>query len=117
MIQSRDMAVEPAKEYCVQCGGTVCQRPTLTEYHDQEIYLFDPIVCEKCLLNFCERYSVPCGNCGGTIPPFTQVGVLKGDDGTRQFIHMTAQCSSVGSAFHGYLGKGELRHFIQIEAC
>ena len=112
------MPLEPTGEYCVQCGGTAGQRPTITEYQAQEIYLFDPIVCEKCLLHLCEQYSAPCANCRGTILPFTQVGVLKGEGGTKQFVHMTTTCSTVGSAFHGYLGKGGvLRDFIQIEAC
>ena len=111
------MTSEPGRENCVQCGGAVFQRPTVAEYQAEEIYLFDPIICEGCLLKLCEKYSVTCANCGGTIPPYSQVGVLKGNDGIKQFVHMTTTCNSVGSAFHGYLGKGALREFIQVEAC
>tara|TARA_Y100001960_G_C14435685_1_gene710016 strand:- start:303 stop:590 length:288 start_codon:yes stop_codon:yes gene_type:complete len=95
----------------------VSARPTLVEYAGQEIYLFDPVLCQTCLLELCERYSVPCANCGGVIPPYTQVGVLKDDGGKKQFVHMTTNCSTTGSAFHGYFGKGKLRDYIQVEAC
>ena len=45
------------------------------------------------------------------------MGVLKAEDGKKQFIHMTTNCNSAGNAFHGYLGKGGLGSFVQIEAC
>ena len=102
---------------CSECNSEVPDQPTIVEYHDQEIHLFDPVICPDCLLRLCGKYSVPCVNCGDPIPPYTQVGVLKADGGTRQLVHMTTSCNTVGSAFHGYLGKGELRDFIQIEAC
>lgn len=102
---------------CSECGGSAGERPTTIEYYEQEIFLFDPIICANCLLELCKNYAVPCANCGGIIPPFSQVGVLKGDCGEKLFVHMTTTCNSVGSAFHGYLGKGEIRNFIQIEAC
>ncbi len=102
---------------CSECGKEVEQIPTAVEYADQDIYLFDPVICAPCLLKLCEKYSTECVNCGDLIPPFTQVGILKGDDGTMQFVHMNTRCSTVGSAFHGYWGKGKLHNFIQIEAC
>lgn len=104
-------------KFCQECGGKVLTRPTVIEYHGQEIFLFTPVVCPECLLQLCEQYSIPCANCGGWIPPFSQVGVLKADGGEKQFVHMTTTCSTVGSAFHGYWGKGELREFVEIEAC
>ena len=102
---------------CSECGIKVQNIPTTAQYRGQEIYLFDPAVCENCLPAFCERYSTTCANCGGTIPPFSQVGVLKGDGGQKQFIHMTPDCWTAGSAFHGYWGKGHLLNFVEIEAC
>ena len=45
------------------------------------------------------------------------VGVLKGNDGEKQFVHMTTSCLTVGSACHGYWGKGQLLDFLEIEAC
>jgi len=102
---------------CSECGDPAGERPTTIEFFEQEIFLFDPIICSNCLIKLCENYAVPCANCGGVIPPFSQVGVLKGDCGETLFVHMTIACNSVGSAFHGYLGKGEIRNFIQIEAC
>lgn len=102
---------------CSECVGPAGERPTTVEYGEQEIFLFDPVICTDCLLKLCEKYAVPCVNCGGVIPPFSQVGVLKGDGGENLFVHMTTTCNSVGSAFHGYLGKGEIRKFVQIEAC
>lgn len=102
---------------CSECGAAVADRPTCIEYEGEEIFLFDPVVCAPCLIFLCERYSVECANCGGAIPPFSQVGVLKADHGERQFVHMTTRCTTVGSAFHGYWGKGQLRSFIQVEAC
>lgn len=102
---------------CVECGYRVSSRPTAAVYQGQEIHLFHPVVCEKCLLKLCQQYSTVCANCGGTIPPYSQVGVLKGDGREKQFVHMTTACSTVGSAFHGYWGKGKLHKFVEIEAC
>jgi hypothetical protein len=102
---------------CHECGILVNSVPTMIEYLGEEIYLFDPVVCEPCLRILCERYSTYCANCGGCIPPFSQVGVLKGDAEQKQVIHMTTTCTTTGSAFYGYWGKGQLRDFIQIEAC
>jgi len=103
--------------HCQECNQVVESLPTQAEYDDQEIFLFDPVVCKNCLLQLCEKYSTVCVNCGGAIPPYSQVGALKADEGEMQLVHMTTACSTVGSAFHGYWGKGELRNLIQIEAC
>ncbi len=102
---------------CQECGAQVHHLPTLVEFEGQEIFLFDPVICEQCLLHLCDRFSVRCENCGGSIPPYSQVGVLKAEYGKREFVHMNTTCSTVGNAFYGYLGKGNLHHFIEIEAC
>lgn len=102
---------------CQECGACVDHLPTLVEFEGQEIFLFDPVVCEQCLLNLCDRFSVRCENCGGAIPPYSQVGVLKAECGKKEFVHMNTTCSTVGNAFYGYLGKGNLHNFIEIEAC
>jgi len=102
---------------CQECRTSVSEVPTIIEYQGEEIFLFDPVVCEPCLHKLCERYSTQCANCGGCIPPYSQVGVLKGNGGRTQVVHMTTSCTTVGSAFYGYWGKGQLRNFIQIEAC
>ena len=102
---------------CQECGTRVNTAPTMIEYLGEEIYLFDPVVCEPCLHKLCKRYSTYCANCGGCIPPYSQVGVLKGDAGQKQVVHTTPSCPPSGSAFYGYWGKGQLRNFIQIEAC
>lgn len=102
---------------CSECGKSVPDRPTFVEYEGEEIFLFDPTFCSDCLLKLCQHHSVVCANCGGKIPPYSMVGVLKADDGERQYVHMTTRCTSVGSAFHGYLGKGTLGQFVQVEAC
>ena len=101
----------------MECGGEVSSSPTTVEFHGREIHLFDPVVCATCLLALCETYSTACANCGEPIPPYSQVGVLKGDKGEKCLVHMTTACSTVGSAFHGFWGKGKLREFIEIEAC
>ena len=102
---------------CSECGTGVSKLPTVVEFDRQEIHVFDPVLCAPCLLSLCERYSVECANCGGKIPPFSQVGVLKTETGDSQFVHMTTVCSTVGSAFHGYWGKGTLGEYVQVEAC
>jgi hypothetical protein len=102
---------------CQDCRASVSQVPTVIEYQGEEIYLFDPVFCEPCLHKLCEHYSTTCANCRGCIPPYSQVGVLKGDGGQNQYIHMTTTCNTPGNAFYGYWGKGQLRNFIQIEAC
>ena len=102
---------------CAECSDAVPARPTVMEYEGQEVHLFHPVLCASCLLGMCRRYSVECANCGGTIPPFSHVGVLKAEAGQTRFVHMTATCSSVGSAFHGYWGKGRLHNYVQVEAC
>lgn len=107
----------PKELFCQECGKPVNHLPTLVEFEEQEIFLFDPVTCKNCLLDFCKKHSAVCQNCGGVIPPYTQVGVLKGDKGQKQFVHMNTSCSTVGSAFYGYLGKGNLHQFIEIEAC
>ncbi len=111
------VASSSTSQPCQECGTPVNERPTMVEYEGQEVHLFDPVLCRECLLVLCDKFSVECGNCGGKIPPYTQVGVLKADSGEKQFVHMTTACTTVGSAFHGYLGKGELGHFVQVEAC
>ncbi len=102
---------------CIECGKQVAELPTTVEYHDQEVHLFNPTVCTPCLVALCETHSTECVNCGKPIPPFTLVGVLKADDGEKQFVHMNTSCLTVGSAFHGYWGKGKLHNFVEIEAC
>ena len=102
---------------CQKCEETVLSVPTILEYKGEEIFLFDPTVCGPCLEKLCETYSIECGNCGGTIPPYSSVGILKARDGQNQYIHMTTQCNSPGNAFYGYWGKGTAREFVQIEAC
>ena len=102
---------------CQECGTRVNTAPTMIEYLGEEIYLFDPVVCEPCLHKLCKRYSTYCANCGGCIPPYSQVGVLKGDAGQKQVVHTITSCTTAGSVFYGYWGKGQLRNFIQIEAC
>ncbi|MGP0566967.1 MULTISPECIES: hypothetical protein [unclassified Nitrospina] len=102
---------------CIQCGAKVESLPTAIEYEGQDVHVFNPVVCRSCLLSICKTHSVECANCGGKIPPYTQVGVLKADNGERQYVHMTVACTTVGSAFHGYLGKGHLGDFVQVEAC
>lgn len=104
-------------DLCSECSQPVPGRPTFVEYEGEEIFLFDPIICATCLLELCQRHSVVCANCGNKIPPYSMVGVLKADHGEQQYVHMTTRCSSVGSAFHGYLGKGTLGPFVQVEAC
>lgn len=102
---------------CQECKTLVNRTPTVIEYQGEEIFLFNPVVCEPCLNRLCDRHSTQCANCGGCIPPFSQVGVLKDDNGQKQYIHMTTSCNTAGSAFYGYWGKGQLSDFIQIEAC
>lgn len=102
---------------CSECGTKISQLPTVVEFDRQEIHVFDPAFCASCLLSLCERYSVECANCGGKIPPYSQVGVLKTGTDSSQFVHMTTVCSTAGSAFHGYWGKGTLGNYVQVEAC
>lgn len=102
---------------CSECRTGVSRRPTVVEFDGQEIHVFDPAFCPECLLSLCERVSVECANCGGKIPPYSQVGVLKTETGASQFVHMTTACSTVGSAFHGFLGKDALGEYVQVEAC
>lgn len=102
---------------CQECGAKVTTIPSILEYKGEEIFLFDPVVCKACLEKLCERYSTQCANCGGTIPPYSHVGILKAGNGQNQFIHMTTQCNTAGNAFYGYWGKGNIREFVQIEAC
>ena len=102
---------------CVECETEVESFPTTMEFRGQEIHLFHPTLCVSCLENICERHATVCANCGEVIPPYSQVGVLKGNGGQNQFVHMTTFCLTAGSAFHGYWGKGKLRNFVEIEAC
>lgn len=102
---------------CSECGTGISKLPTVVEFDRQEIHVFDPVLCPACLLSLCERYAVDCANCGGKIPPFSQVGVLKTETGASEFVHMTTVCSTAGSAFHGYWGKGALADYVQVEAC
>ncbi|MBT5470554.1 MAG: hypothetical protein HOK41_08105 [Nitrospina sp.] len=102
---------------CRECGITVTTVPTFLEYQGQEIFVFDPVICQPCLEKLCENYSTVCANCGGTIPPYSNVGILKAGNGQNQFIHMTTQCNTPGNAFYGYWGKGIVREFVEIEAC
>ena len=102
---------------CAECKIEVGSLPTTIEFSGQEVCLFHPVLCADCLKNICARYAVVCVNCGEAIPPYSQVGVLKGNSGENQFIHMTTSCLTPGSAFHGYWGKGALCNFVEIEAC
>ena len=102
---------------CADCGAKVGSLPTIVKSQGQEIYLFHPVLCVSCLRYVCKKYSTICVNCDQSILPYSQVGVLKGNDGKNQFIHMTTSCLTSGSAFHGYWGKGRLYNFVEIEAC
>ena len=102
---------------CSDCGERVETSPTVTSFRGQEIYLFHPIVCVSCLIKTCEQHSTVCANCGEVVLPYSQVGVLKGDNGRNLVIHMTTSCLTAGSAFHGFWGKGQLLNFMEIEAC
>ena len=102
---------------CSECGIKVKTFPEILEFKGQEICLFFPVFCINCLENICKQYATVCVNCGDTIPPFSQVGVLKGNNGENQLIHMTTSCLTVGNAFYGYWGKGKLHNFLEIEAC
>jgi hypothetical protein len=102
---------------CAQCKTRVDFLPTIIKFQGQEIYLFHPIFCKNCLSSICKQHSTICANCGQSIPPYSQVGVLKGNDRKNQLVHMTTSCLTTGSAFHGYWGKGELHKFVEIEAC
>ena len=102
---------------CSECEIGVESLPTTMEFQGQDIHLFHPVLCVNCLENTCEQYATVCANCGEAIPPYSQVGVLKGNNRENQFVHMTTSCLTVGSAFHGYWGKGKLHNFLEIEAC
>jgi hypothetical protein len=102
---------------CTDCGKRVETSPTTTNFQGQEVYLFYPVICLGCLIKTCKQYSTICVNCDEFIPPYSQIGVLKGNDGESQFVHMTTSCLTVGNAFHGYWGKGQLLDFVEIEAC
>ena len=102
---------------CAECRKKVDSFPTTIKFRGQEIFLFHPVLCVNCLENICVLHATICANCGETIPPYSQVGVLKGNDRKNQCVHMITSCLTVGSAFHGYWGKGELHNFVEIEAC
>jgi hypothetical protein len=102
---------------CSDCAERVETSPTVTSFKGQETYTFDPIVCVDCLIKTCQQHSTLCANCGGTILPYSQVGVLKENNGEKSVIHMTTSCLTVGNAFHGFWGKGQLLDFMEIEAC
>ena len=102
---------------CKECGTKIKSIPTTLEYKGEEIFVFHPVICKPCLGKLCENYSTQCANCGGAIPPYSNVGILKAENGENQFIHMTTQCNTAGNAFYGYWGKGSIQEFIQIEAC
>ena len=102
---------------CTECGTNLKSVPTILEYKGQEIFVFHPVVCKPCLTILCENFSTECANCGGIIPPYSNVGILKAEKGENQFIHMTTKCNTAGNAFYGYWGKGSISEFIQIEAC
>ena len=102
---------------CSECRIKVETSPTITEFRGQEICVFHPVLCLNCLKNICEQYGTVCVNCGESIPPYSQVGVLKGNSGENLLIHMTTSCLTAGSAFYGYWGKGQLNSFVEIEAC
>ena len=111
------MAHSVSDSLCAECRTKVESFPTTIEFRGQEICLFYPVLCVNCLGSICELHATVCVNCGGAIPPYSQVGVLKGNDGENQLVHMTTSCLTVGSAFHGYWGKGELHNFVEIDAC
>ena len=102
---------------CAECKIKVEIFPTTMEFRGQEICLFEPILCVTCLEKICEAYGTVCVNCGEAIPPYSQVGVLKGNSGENLLIHMTTSCLTAGNAFYGYWGKGQLHSFVEIEAC
>ena len=90
---------------CMECGKQVTSIPTFLEYKGQEIFVFDPVICKLCLEKLCENYSIECANCGGTIPPYSHVGILKAGNGQSQYIHMTTQCNTPGKCLLWLLGK------------
>ncbi len=117
MVPSSLENINPDTPKCSDCNLSVEEQPTCVEFDGQEIHLFHPVLCRACLLIQCEKYSVDCVNCGGKIPPYSQVGVLKADHGTTEYVHLRSFCSTAGNAFYGYWGKGKLGNYVQVEAC
>ena len=70
---------------CAECKIKVEIFPTTMEFRGQEICLFEPILCVICLEKICEEYGAVCVNCGEAIPPYSQVGVLKGNNGGNHY--------------------------------
>ena len=117
MLETKPMGRYGLGLSCSDCGVKVQTSPTVINFREQEIYLFHPVFCVGCLTKTCEQHSTICANCGEIILPYSQVGVLKGNNRKNHFVHMTTSCLTVGSAFHGYWGKGHLLNFVEIEAC
>lgn len=64
------------------------------------------------------RLSATCANCGGPIPPNTQVAVMIGQGGQRLVCHAEYNCSPPGGAFYGFWGEGRLvSTYEKIEQC
>jgi len=75
-------------------------------------------VCPGCVDEYVARHGTHCANCGGPIPPHSQVAVYPGHDGRTVVGHATVACNPAGNSFYGYWGKGALSSaFRNIEMC
>jgi hypothetical protein len=79
-------------------------------------------VCPACIEAYVRDHGTRCANCGGPIPPHSQVAVYDsgegGGDGAALVGHTTVACNPAGGTFYGYWGRGALvSTFRNIEAC
>ena len=75
-------------------------------------------LCLRCEEERMERLGGVCANCGGLIPPNSQVAVLAGPGGGSVIAHSTYDCFPPGGAYYGYWGEGRLVScFDKIEQC
>jgi hypothetical protein len=112
-------SVPSADRSCEACGRAFDPAEHAATYDSPFLMLR---VCPTCIEAYVRRHGTRCANCGGPIPPHSQVAVYHSDeggsDGAALVGHTTVACNPAGNSFYGYWGKGRLAStFRNIEMC
>ncbi len=103
---------------CIECAATFEPGTATLTVGDESVDHLLTNRCAPCETDRATRFGGRCDNCGGLIPPGTQVGVTPTSDGGVRLFHTTFDCSPAGNTFYGVWGDGKLASsFNKVEQC
>jgi hypothetical protein len=69
--------------------------------------------CESCTVEYMNKYSTICAECGQAIMVGEPVGVAcENAEYPYPYVHLTFECTFSGGQFCGHWGEGKLKEFV-----